>query len=386
MALQINNNLLNRFTEIITELHLCESMEYSKMEMLVDKLEEIKKFKDKLADLDLDYKEYMEETKNDNDVIPTSSFQDRMNDIDDDSLIIYVTKAQLYKIYKAENLDDFQNDDNTHFRRRELGPVYEVVRDSNPQKLTIVIKNGLLENKIQDVKECIVDFAKRTPTLSGITTSDLIVFNSDNNTEFLVGGLKLKNISEKEKIIESFIKYMRQKKESDISNRIELRAPPCDELEGARLYKIPSLKVQLGGNTSNLVDQLITTTVPSSQNPVVINNTFIIQNNSNNVINSNNNNRSATVNNSNTSSTKTLKMFYKHLYDTRPDWYIENSVVEMSVIEAAYRTYFEDHVTSKQVISRQLNGSLFQSGKRQNNIVKKTLVSFVNLKKLFQAK
>jgi hypothetical protein len=69
-----------------------------------------------------------------------------MNDIDDDSLIIYVTKAQLYKIYKPENLDDFQNDNNTHFRRRELGPVYEVVRDANPQKLTIVIKNGLLED------------------------------------------------------------------------------------------------------------------------------------------------------------------------------------------------------------------------------------------------
>jgi len=81
---------------------------------------------------------------------------------------------------------------------------------------------------------------------------------------------------------------------------------------------------------------------------------------------------------------KTLKTFYKHIYDTRPDWFVENSYVSITVIERAYREYFNDEVTSKNVISKQLNGTLFSGKSRVNNINKKKLTSYEKLSTAFR--
>jgi hypothetical protein len=78
-----------------------------------------------------------------------------------------------------------------------------------------------------------------------------------------------------------------------------------------------------------------------------------------------------------------LKKFYKHLYVTKPKWYKENGIVEIGVIEKAYRSYFNDDTTDLTIISRKLNGSLFTPASRKNSTVRKQLVSYEALKKLF---
>ena len=105
---------------------------------------------------------------------------------------------------------------------------------------------------------------------------------------------------------------------------------------------------------------------------------FIIQNNVNtsNITN-------ITKSDSESNDLKTLKNFYKHIYDTKPAWYIENGRVELAVIEEAYRTYFNDELTTKLVISRQLNGKIFIPIPNTVRCTKKILVSYANLKKLF---
>jgi len=378
MSLVSSNTLINKLDDTINKLHASKSMEPQKIELFIIKLNELIAYQDSLMNLDLSLKEYMEITKKKNEIIYNYDFQAKMESIPDDSLTIYVAKAQIYKVYNHDDLDDFQNDNNTHFRKPEWGPVYEVVRDKNPQKLTIVIKDGVLTDKLHDIKTNIVEFVKKNPEFSDIKTSDLTVFNSDNNTEFLVGSLRMANISEKEKLIERFIKYMRTKGETEIASKIEIRTPPCDELDGARLYKLPSLKIQLSGATNNLIDQLVTTTVPSTSNSVVVHNTFIIQNNSNNITNSNN-----TTTNNIVSEKKSLSNFYKYIFNNKPAWYIENTYVSIDIIETAYRTYFEDQETTTSVISRQLNGDMFSNTTRINRVIKKKLVSYDKLKKLF---
>jgi len=80
---------------------------------------------------------------------------------------------------------------------------------------------------------------------------------------------------------------------------------------------------------------------------------------------------------------KSLKMFYKHICDTQPSWYLEGKSVPVKIIENAYRNYFEDNTTSWTGISRQLNGKLFTKTDRSNNIVKKKLVTYMKLKTLY---
>ena len=107
-------------------------LDREKMEMYDKKLAELVKFRESLLDLDIHYNKYLYETKKDLEVYPANTFQSKLGTIRDDSLIIYVKKAQLYKVYKSDNIDAFQNDDNTHYRKSIYGPVYEVVRDTHP--------------------------------------------------------------------------------------------------------------------------------------------------------------------------------------------------------------------------------------------------------------
>jgi len=288
--------------------------------------------KSKLEDLDETLKEYLETTKGDNDVILDVDFPDKLREIPSDSLIIYVKKAQIFKVYNALGMEDFNLDEFTHYRKPEHGPVYEVVRDSHPQKLMIVITDDVKDERLRNIKQHIVDFTDCNPEFSKINISDLKVFSNDNNTEFVVSSVKLQNISERDLFIESFTSYMRNIN-SDIANKIQLR-PPYN-MKGARLYKIPSLKTPLEiTNGGTMLDQLITTT----HAPVVINLTI---NNNNNVGNVNNvNYGNVTISESKTPPKKTLKTYCKYIYDTKPSWYIEGAFVNLSTLVESYREYF----------------------------------------------
>jgi len=81
-------------------------------------------------------------------------------------------------------------------------------------------------------------------------------------------------------------------------------------------------------------------------------------------------------------SKKSLRDFYKYIYDTRPEWYIEKRKVDIDVIENAYRMYFDDHVTTKSIISRQLNGNIFNPAGNSKRTSKKIMVSYDELQKL----
>jgi len=83
------------------------------------------------------------------------------------------------------------------------------------------------------------------------------------------------------------------------------------------------------------------------------------------------------------SKNKKLKDFYKHIYTTKPSWYQEGKLVDIQVIERAYRDFFDDQQIRTAFISRNLKGSLFLTGSRINAVTKKKLIKYVDLKKLF---
>jgi hypothetical protein len=225
--------------------------------------------------LDNNLYEYMHETKKNHEVYPANNFQSILNEISDDSLIIYVKKAQLYKVYNSNNLDDFSMDERTCYRASQYGPVYEVVRDANPQKLMIVIQDNVRDVKLQNIKSNIIEFIQKSSKLAASKIPDLKVYDNDNHTEFIVSSIQLKNLQDKENFIDDFILFMKQKGETELADKIQHRPPPCD-LKGARLYNLPSAKTLIDGKPlSDSLDQLLTTSV---RQPIVIQNTYIINN------------------------------------------------------------------------------------------------------------
>lgn len=357
---------------LLDKLNKSLDLPYEKMKVYRDEARKWSKFHDNITDLDLDLRNYLSsKTDRNNQVATNKDIQHKLNDVAPESLIIYVKKAQLYKIYSLEGLKDFENDESTHYHRHnQYGPVYEVVRDAHPQKLMIVITDMQDASLVNEIKKNIMEFVENnTSFVDKATMNDLKVYNNENNAEFLLSNICMKNITEKDTYIEKFIKFMMQKGKPEIANKIQLRPPEPLELEGARFYKLPTIKEPIGHNTAhNMLGQLLTT--PATAN---VKNSLIVQGNLTININSNN------VNSNNTtvkkSSAKTIKSFYQYLYDTRPSWYKEDKFVNIETIEDAYLAYFKDK-TNRTSISRQLNGGLFTVSARSHGITKKKLASY----------
>jgi len=346
--------------------------------LIDDSVRECLKSVKKIIEVDLSLQEWVYNSNSEHQVIPYKDFQNQLDTIRDDSLIIYIKKAQLFKIYDSDKLTDFENDHGTHYRKPEHGPAYEVVRDTHPQKLMIVVSDDLKDDKLQNIKTRIVEFVGKMPEFSEITARDLRVYSNDNNTEFVVSSVRLKDVIEKEKFIERFFKFMRQKGDNDIADKIQLKSPPSDEIDGVRFYKLPSVKIPIDNINTSIVDELISTSVPSG-GPVIINNTFIINNG---VIGTINKNKSV-VQVEKSVGKKTLKTFCKYIYDTKPSWYKEDTFVDIDVIENAYRLYFTNSTISKAVLAKNLKNVLYDKSMRSSGTTKKRLLSFELLRTSF---
>lgn len=367
--IQTVTNILSKENDSITE------KKFLKLSNIIKEFET--QIKTEL-ELDNNLYEYMHETKKNHEVYPANDFQSILNEISDDSLIIYVKKAQLYKVYNSNHLEDFSMDESTCYRASKYGPVYEVVRDANPQKLMIVIQDNVRDVKLQNIKSNIIEFIQKSSKLAASKIPDLKVYDNDNHTEFIVSSIQLKNLQDKENFIDDFILFMKQKGETELAEKIQHRPQPCD-LKGVRLYTLPSAKTLIDGKPMmNSLDQLLTTSV---NQPIVIQqNTYIITNstiNSNNVINN-------TINKSSKTPKKTIKSFCLHIYETKPDWYLEDQFIDIDIIEEAYRNYFSDTKTDKKVISRNLKDYLFNKSSRSyGGTTKKKLFTYDVLKKKF---
>lgn len=400
-----NRDEKTKIQDLICEIQdTAYSLESRKLQDLKPFVEDLFERVMKARELDLDLRDgllnTMVENEN-NQIISDEEFANMLSHIRDDALIVYIKKAQAYKVYNPSEdgnndqmLDTFVNDDNTKFRigpNRNNGPVYEVVRDTHPQRLLITIKDNIQSlSKIQKIKQQIVSFIKKHKEFAKTSVDNLKVYGNEQSTEFLVGNIIFKNLQERDIFIERFIKYMKvEVKDHYTANKIELHPEPGDT-EGTRFYQLGSQKNPKDSTViNNSQDHLVTGISLPTQIPVsvTINNTLTIQNsgtinNTNNVGNNISNIVSTSTNSSNTliaaNAPKTIKSFCLFLYNSKPDWYLEGEYVELDVIEQAYKEYFGEEDTTSSVIAKQLNGILYNNSRRKTHDGKsKTLKKLV---------
>lgn len=363
---------ITRAKGLLDEITKCKNMEPNKLQMLLPYLDEWMDTVHNIKELDLPLREGMETSLEENSrhvIIKDEEFKDKLNEIGDESLIIYIKKAQVYKVYNPDENGDtetmysnFVDDDNTKYRpkqNRNNGSVYEVVRDTHPQRLLITIAEDINSDKIEYIKKQIVEFINKHTEFSETNMSNLKVYGNDNHTEFLVSDIQFKNIAERDEFMESFIKYMKEFKRDAIADKIQVR-PPLGTVKGTRLYKVGSQKTSKDSSIIiNSLDHLVTYTSPTGQTHVTINGPVTIVNGGKNKINISN----AAV--QQTTVKKTISTFCRHIYDTNPDWYKEGDYANFTDIEDAYRQYFEDDESKTFAISKMLNGVLFTKSQRK---------------------
>lgn len=75
--------------------------------------------------------------------------------------------------------------------------------------------------------------------------------------------------------------------------------------------------------------------------------------------------------------------FYRHIYNTKPTWYKENSFVAIEIIVNAYNEFFNDSKNAS-IVSRYIGPVLFVGESRGSNSMKKKLAKFDILKQHFE--
>lgn len=383
---------ITKAKELLNEITDNTNNDSGKLQLLLPHLDEWINTMQNIKELDLSIQEDLKISlgKESKHVIMTNEeFQNELNKIGEDSLIIYIKKAQVYKVYnpdsdgyKNDMYNDFVDDDNTKYRPKRNsnnGNVYEVVRDAHPQRLLITIVEDINANKIEHIKKLILEFINKHTKFSETNMGNLKVYGNDNNTEFLVSNIHFGNITERDEFMKEFIKYMRESKKDSIADKIQVR-PPLGTVKGTRLYKVASQKEPKDNSVViNSLEHLVTYIKSKGGANVVINGPVTI-------VNGNNNN----VQVKNHIIQKTIITFCEHIYDTNPTWFKENEYIDFSDIENAYRSYFKDQESKTFAISKLLNGVLFTKSQRKmedgkqktmKKLVKKEMLKNIKSKK-----
>ncbi len=355
-----------------------------KLAMLDKQLENFEKMCDDVGELNLDLRNRIVVGTDHKLIIFANDMQSQLQTLEDDSILIYVKTAQLYGSYNKNSMDEFVRDDRMlYFNEERYGPVYEVVRDSHPQKLVIVFTAELQSQALREIKKHIQEFVKSELNIANCA-ADVRIYGDGTDTEFIVNSVLLKDMTAKEGFIEKFIKYMKKIQKTELALQIQVHRPVFDELDGVRMYKLPSSKKLLDGVA--LIDTSVDL-ITNSKRPIIINQYVNISNSNNNNIQGNTGGvntgviKNKTVTRKISKAPRGLKDFYIHLFDTRPSWYEEEEFVEFSHIEKEYREFFDDNSTTSTMISRSL-GALFSESARGHGITKKKLISFEKLESL----
>lgn len=379
--------------DLLVELGNISSMPLENKQKIEKGIRDLVDKKRALVHVDPDFKRELADRTDRLTLVDVEDMEGKMKEIDKGSLVLYSKKANSYVIYDPNKVGNFIQDYNTVFKNETI---FEVVMDNNPQRLVFVIKYNMTDKHIDQLKRSILRYIKSNSTYDA-TLSDVKVFRdmdvNRTKVEIIVNTVIFNSVYEKMKFVSGFKQFLASDAREEVmdalivADKIDFYGPKAKGID-AQLYKTPSLKSQVarspGDDKPEKIFDLMMT-------PVIINN-IVVSGDVNTTVNHISGDYiagNATVNKTTVNKQtvvvknkkKTLKDFYKYIYDTKPEWYIESGKVEWSTIEDEYRTYFNDQNTPRQTISQKLNGSLFTAGGRSTSgTTQKRLVSYADLK------
>lgn len=391
---------------LLHEMQIVRNLEPRKRELVKEKMADLVDYIRKVEKLNLDLKDRLEYGKGNQLVVHADKISGIIETVDMRSLIVYLENADTYKVYSYQDLQDFVNDCGSLFRNN--GDIYEVIRDNSPQKLVVVIKDNLTDQKISDVKKFINDFARKIGGYEAINPVDIRTYHDSvqgtRNTEITVNSIIFNSIVEKDGFLDQFKQFLINNKSDtarEMASKLDMRLPLANGLVNARLCKIPIGNTKTSNTNANEGLDMIPSKLVSIVNPIEIHNNAItvvvngdIYTGNNNNVNRgviNNVNKKKTIiqtGNKKKSKVKTLKGFCQWLYDTQPEWYMEEDYVQLSIIMDSYTEYMEKTIPESMVaqISKQMNGIIYKGSKRVDSVNYKKLVSYDDLKEYYMGK
>jgi len=258
--------------------------------------------------------------------------------IDEGSTIVYFKSAQLFKVYKKEELMSLLDG---HLRTvfKHFNQSFEVVPNNSEQKI-IIMGDITLVDQIDHIKKYILQFMI-DKGVDDFKNDDIVCFKNEstNMIEIVINNYYVNNSSERNEIIQDLLKYiLKMEKNSNMTRKLGYM-PDCIEFENADVVSMPSEKQLLNEDTKfiEMVDRMVRHTSKCSK-LVKNGNTYII-NLYNNVETINN---IEYVENLNINSNDKIGNFVDYLQTNKPSWYKEGGLIDKQVLYDKYIEQFGD--------------------------------------------
>jgi len=320
------------------------------------------------------------------DLVGKDSYNDLVKSVEEGSVVVYFKSAQLFKIYKKEELNSLLGGQ-LRTVYKQFNHSYEVVPNESKQKIIIMGEASLIES-FDKLQGHIMTFM-REKGIEDFKSDDIVCFRDGNVMEIIINNYYVSNSSERDAIVTDLLKYVSQKEKNfNISGKIRPLNVGYSELSGADMIAMPNEKELITKKFVEYVDSL----VGNVEKCIKINkegNTYIINLNvqSAEVINNNNAeviNTADTINNVKTmNNTETINNsnvlefgdFGKYILENLPEWYKPGKLVDKTLLQNKYEEQFGP--ISKPMFHKLFLGKIF--GKSMRVTEKKVKITKVNL-------
>lgn len=283
------------------------------------------------------------------DLIKKEAYDSIIKEMEAGSTIVYFKSAQLFKIYKKEELHSLLGGQMRTIYRQFDQP-YEIIPNESKQKI-IIIGDTSLANRIVKIKTYIMSFM-REKGLSEFKDEDIVCFRTNAAVEIIINNYYVDNSSERDEIVKELLMYILQREKNSIIAG-GLGRMQYSDFAGADMIVMPSDKELISSRFVEYIDGLVGNVekcakIDKSGNTYIIN--FNVQNQNAEVINN-----AEIMNNAETivQTNKTVEIiaseisdFGKYIKNKRPIWYTPGKSFDKDVLLQKYVELY-GHITKR---------------------------------------
>lgn len=325
----------------------------------------------------------LKETFDETSLHKKSAYETVAKSLEEGSLIIYFRSAQLFKVYKREDVEKLLGAE-LRTVYRNLALAYEIIPNEAKQKIVILGDISLIE-KMDTIRTYITTFMQEKNIV--LDSNDIICYvnKEADMIEIIINNYCVQNSTERDKFVCELLQYIRSKeKDTKLTRKLGLLPEPS-VFSNTNMVSVPtSGRRTVGGKFIEYVSTMICNTKDCHQLEWTGGGT-LVQIGSVNITNNNNTQVVNTIGDGNQVNVNTKKDpqkgFIDHIKKNKPDWYVPNQWVVKSRIQKEYEALYGE-VSSKKFHNMFYKKIFGENGRPGSGSDRSTMVQLFNFDKI----
>jgi len=261
------------------------------------------------------------------DLVNKKSYKEVIDAIQHGSTVVYFKSAQLFKIYKHDELQTLLSG---HLRTiyKNISNSYEIVPNEANQKIVIMGEQSL-ESDINTIKSHITLFMQKKGIVN-FNESDIVCFKNESMLEIIINNYYVSNSTQRDIVVKELLQYIFQiDKNTSIVSKLGINT--FSDFPGADMIQIPSTKHLINTDFVEYIDTLVgniekCTKLDKNGNTYITVNVIGVQNNAEKIKHITNHLASKE------DEISIVDEFVNYIVENKPKWYKEGKWIRKDLI------------------------------------------------------